>query len=234
MTDVITVPVVPRVHVQGGGEFPVHRIYCVGRNYAEHAAEMGHDTRESPFFFMKPADAVLPVRAGETGTMDYPTLTGDLHHEVELVVAIGDAAAGNGRDVAEEDATRLIFGYAVGLDMTRRDLQAVAKKAGRPWSIAKGFDQSAPIGAIRRVEETGELTSGSIALDVDGAPRQRGDLSDMIWNVRETIAWLSRAWTLKPGDLIYTGTPAGVAAVGRGQTLTGRIAGLSDLVVTLR
>jgi fumarylpyruvate hydrolase len=234
MTDVITVPVVPRVPVHGGGEFPVHRIYCVGRNYAEHAAEMGHDTRESPFFFMKPADAVLPVRAGETGAMDYPTLTGDLHHEVELVVAIGDAAAGNGRDVAEEDATRLIFGYAVGLDMTRRDLQAAAKKAGRPWSIAKGFDQSAPIGEIHRIEETGELGAGAIGLDVDGAPRQRGDLSDMIWNVRETIAWLSRAWQLKPGDLIFTGTPAGVAAVSRGQTLAGRIAGLGDLVVTLR
>jgi fumarylpyruvate hydrolase len=222
------------VQVHGGGEFPVHRIYCVGRNYAEHAAEMGHDARESPFFFMKPADAVLPVRPGETGRMDYPPLTVDLHHEIELVVAIGDAAAGNGRDVAEEDAARLIFGYAVGLDMTRRDLQAVAKKAGRPWSIAKGFDQSAPIGAIHRIEETGELTAGAVALDVDGAPRQRGDLSDLIWNVRETIAWLSRAWTLKPGDLIFTGTPAGVAAVERGQTLSGRIAGLGDLVVTLR
>ena len=234
MTDVITVPVIPRVHVHGGGEFPVRRIYCVGRNYAEHAAEMGHDARESPFFFMKPADAVLPVREGETGAMDYPTLTSDLHHEVELVVAIDDAAAGNGRDVAEEDASRLIFGYAVGLDMTRRDLQAAAKKAGRPWSIAKGFDQSAPIGALHRIEETGELASGSITLDVDGASRQAGDLSDMIWNVRETISWLSRAWTLKPGDLIYTGTPSGVAAVTRGQTLTARIAGLSDLVVTLR
>jgi fumarylpyruvate hydrolase len=183
---------------------------------------------------MKPADAVLPVRAGQRGFMDYPTLTADLHHEVELVVAIGDAAAGNGRDVAVEDAPRLVFGYAVGLDMTRRDLQAAAKKAGRPWSIAKGFDQSAPIGEIVRIEETGELASGAITLDVDGTPRQRGDLSDLIWNVRETIAWLSRAWTLKPGDLIFTGTPAGVAAVGRGQTLTGRIAGLGELVVTLR
>jgi fumarylpyruvate hydrolase len=234
MSDVITVPVVPRVHVHSGGEFPVHRIYCVGRNYAEHAAEMGHDTRESPFFFMKPADAVLPARAGEPVTMDYPSLTHDLHHEVELVVAIGDAAAGNGRDVAEEDAPRLIFGYAVGLDMTRRDLQAAAKKAGRPWSVAKGFDHSAPIGAIHRIEETGELATGAVTLEVDGTARQRGDLSDMIWNVRETIAWLSRAWTLKPGDLIFTGTPAGVGAVGRGQTLTARIAGLGDLVVAVR
>src|ERR1700712_5620887 len=182
MKDVINLPHVPRVPVYGGGGFPVHRIYCVGRNSAEHGAGMGHDARESPFFFMKPADAVLPVREGETGHMDYPSLTNDLHHEVELVVAIGDAAAGNGRDVAEEDAPRLIFGYAVGLDMTRRDLQAVAKKAGRPWSIAKGFDQSAPIGAIHRIEETGELTTGAIGLDVDGAVRQTGDLSDMIWN----------------------------------------------------
>jgi fumarylpyruvate hydrolase len=224
MTDVFPAPVVPRVPVHGGGEFPVRRIYCVGRNYAEHAVEMGHDARESPFFFMKPADAVLPLRGPGPLAMDYPSLTNDLHHEIELVVAIGGAAAGNGRDVAEEDAARLIFGYAVGLDMTRRDLQAVAK----------GFDQSAPIGAIHRIEETGELASGAITLDVDGAPRQRGDLSDLIWNVRETISWLSRAWTLAPGDLIFTGTPAGVAAVGRGQTLTGRIAGLSDLVVTLR
>ena len=231
MTDVITVPAVPRVPVHGGGTFPVHRIYCVGRNYAEHAAEMGHDARESPFFFMKPADAVLPVAAGETGFMDYPTLTADLHHEVELVVAIGDAAAGNGRDVAEEDAPRLIFGYAVGLDMTRRDLQAVAKKAGRPWSIAKGFEQSAPIGAIRRIEETGELTAGAITLDVDGQQRQHGDLSDMIWSVRETIAWLSRAWTLRPGDLIFSGTPAGVGPVVRGQRMAARIERLGELLV---
>ena len=144
------------------------------------------------------------------------------------------AAAGNGRDVAESDALRLIFGYAVGLDMTRRDLQAAAKKAGRPWSVAKGFDQSAPIGEIHRIEETGELSSGAITLDVDGAPRQKGDLSDLIWNVRETIAWLSRAWTLRPGDLIYTGTPAGVGAVTRGQRLAGRIAGLGELRIALR
>jgi fumarylpyruvate hydrolase len=234
MTDVITVPAIPRVPVHGGGTFPVHRIYCVGRNYAEHAAEMGHDAREQPFFFSKPADAVLPVPAGETGQMDYPTLTADLHHELELVVAIGDAAAGNGRDVAAEDAPRLVFGYAIGLDMTRRDLQATAKKMGRPWSIAKGFDQSAPIGPIHRIEETGELAAGEIVLEVDGAPRQRGDLADMIWNVRETIAWISRAWTLRPGDLIFTGTPAGVAAVGRGQVMRGRIAKLGELVVALR
>ena len=234
MTDVITVPTVPRVPVLGGGQFPVHRIYCVGRNYAEHAAEMGHDARESPFFFLKPADAVLPVAEGEEGALDYPTLTSDLHHEIELVVAIGDAAAGNGRDVAEDAAAGLVFGYAVGLDMTRRDLQAQAKKAGRPWSIAKGFEQSAPVGAIRRIEETGELAAGAITLEVDGAPRQKGDLSDMIWNVRETIAWLSRAWTLRPGDLIYTGTPAGVGAVVRGQRLVGRIERVGELRLAVR
>jgi fumarylpyruvate hydrolase len=234
MTDVITVPLVPRVPVQGGGEFPVHRIYCVGRNYADHAVEMGHDARESPFFFLKPADAVLAVRDGEEGTMDYPTLTSDLHHEIELVVAIGDAAAGNGRDVAEDETARLIFGYAVGLDMTRRDLQAQAKKSGRPWSIAKGFEQSAPISAIRRIEETGELTAGAITLEVDGVARQKGDLSDMIWNVRETLAWLSRAWTLRPGDLVFTGTPAGVGGVTRGQRLHGRIHGVGELRLVLR
>ena len=234
MTDVITVPVVPRVPVHGGGEFPVRRIFCVGRNYAEHAAEMGHDARESPFFFMKPADAIVTAREGEAVRMDYPTLTADLHHEVEMVVAIGDAAAGNGRDVAEADAPRLVFGYAIGLDMTRRDLQAAAKKAGRPWSIAKGFEQSAPIGAIHRIEETGELSSGAVTLEVDGQQRQRGDLSDMIWNVRETIAWLSRAWTLKPGDLVFTGTPAGVAAVARGQRMAARIERLGELLVDVR
>ena len=231
MTDVITVPVVPRVPVHGGGSFPVRRIFCVGRNYAEHAAEMGHDARESPFFFMKPAEAIVTAPEGEVVHMDYPTLTADLHHEVEMVVAIGDAAAGNGRDIADVDAPRLIFGYAVGLDMTRRDLQAAAKKAGRPWSIAKGFEQSAPIGAIHRIEDTGELAAGAITLDVDGQQRQRGDLSDMIWSVRETIAWLSRAWTLKPGDLIFTGTPAGVGPVARGQRMAARIERLGELLV---
>ena len=234
MSDVIAAPNVPRVPVHGGGDFPVRRIYCVGRNYAEHAQEMGHDARESPFFFMKPADAVLAVQEGELGKMDYPPMTADLHHEIELVVAIGEAAAGNGRELAPETVANLIFGYAVGLDMTRRDLQTVAKKAGRPWSIAKGFDQSAPIGVIHRIEDTGELDRGEITLSVDGQPRQRGDLSAMIWNVREILVWLSRAWTLVPGDLIYTGTPAGVASVNRGQRLHARIAGLSDLRIALQ
>jgi len=231
MTDVITVPVVPRVPVHGGGQFPVHRIYCVGRNYAEHAAEMGHDARETPFFFMKPADAVLPVRAGETGVMDYPTLTSDLHHEIELVVAIGDAAAGNGRDVAEEDAPRLIFGYAVGLDMTRRDLQMKMREHGRPWEIGKAFDFSAPVGVVRTRADAGEITSGAITLEVDGEVRQKSDLRNLIWSVSEVLANLSTLFALQPGDLIFTGTPEGVGAVKAGERMVARIDGLSDLAV---
>ena len=230
MSHVFSPPEQAAVPVAGGGSFPVHRIYCVGRNYTEHALEMGGTGREPPFFFMKPADAVLPVAEGATGFMDYPGLTASLHHEIELVVAIGRG----GQGIIAADAAGHIYGYAVGLDMTRRDLQNDMKKQGRPWCIAKAFEQSAPIGPIHPIAVTGELTGGAIALDVDGAPRQRGDLSDLIWSVRETIAWLSRAWTLKPGDLIFTGTPAGVAAVGRGQTLNARIAGLGELRVAVR
>jgi fumarylpyruvate hydrolase len=232
--DVFAAPAVPRVPVHGGGRFPVHRIYCVGRNYAEHAAEMGHDTRESPFFFAKPADAVVPVADGEDGVMDYPGLTQDLHHEVELVVAIGEAAALVTGPVDVDRAAELIFGYAIGLDMTRRDLQAAAKKAGRPWSVAKGFDQSAPIGPVHRLAGTGELRAGAITLDVNGTRRQAGDLASMIWSVRETIAWLSAAWRLQPGDLIFTGTPAGVGAVQRGDRMCARIDGLGELRVVVR
>lgn len=220
----VTVP----VH-GGGGAFPVHRIYCVGRNYAEHAQEMGFSGREPPFFFLKPADAVVPVPAGETGRMAYPPLTNDLHHEVELVVAIGRG----GRGIRAEDAAAHIWGYAVGLDMTRRDRQGEMKKAGRPWSIGKAFDQSAPIGPIVPKDQTGELLRGAITLDVNGQPRQRGDLSELIWNVNETIEELSNAWELKAGDLIFTGTPAGVAAVVRGDVMTARIAGLPDLQVAV-
>ena len=231
--DVFEAPRVPRVPVVGGGLFPVHRIYCVGRNYAEHAAEMGADARESPFFFGKPADAVVPVAEGRTGEIDYPTLTQDFHHEVELVVAIGAPAALLTGPVTNDRAAELVFGYAIGLDMTRRDLQAASKKAGRPWSIAKGFDQSAPIGPIHPLAATGELRAGEIALDVNGTRRQTGDLASMIWNVRETIAWLSGAWRLQPGDLIFTGTPAGVGAVQRGDRMTARIAGLGTLEVVV-
>jgi fumarylpyruvate hydrolase len=210
--------------------FPVRRIYCVGRNYAEHAAEMGHSGREPPFFFLKPADAVLPVADGATGEMAYPPLTKNLHHEIELVVAIGTG----GRDIAVEDAARHIWGYAIGLDMTRRDLQGEMKKQGRPWCIGKGFDQSAPIGPIHPIAATGELTRGAITVAVNGQPRQKGDLSELIWSVNETIATLSQAWTLQPGDLVFTGTPAGVGAVVAGDVMEGAIEGLGTLRVAVR
>ena len=215
------------VPVAGGGEFPVHRIYCVGRNYAEHAQEMGHSGREPPFFFLKPADTLVPVSEGATGEMAYPTLTANLHHEIELVVAIGKG----GTHIAAADAPAHIWGYAVGLDMTRRDLQNEMKKLGRPWSIGKGFEQSAPIGPIVPKARCGELLRGAITLDVNGARKQKGDLADLIWNVNETIEQLSTAWTLRPGDLIFTGTPAGVGAVLRGDVMEGRVEGLGSLRV---
>ena len=230
MNAVIPLPAVPTVPVTGGGVFPVRRIYCVGRNYVEHAQEMGFTGREPPFFFMKPADAVVPVAEGETGAIDYPSLTKSFHHEIELVVAIGKG----GRNIAAADAFGHIYGYAVGLDMTRRDLQGEMKKLGRPWCIGKGFDQSAPIGPIHPASATGELSRGAITLAVNGQPRQVGDLSQLIWNVNETIEHLSAAWTLAPGDLIFTGTPAGVAAVVAGDAMLGAIAGLGSLRVAVR
>ena len=230
MSYVIPAPRQATVPVAGGGEFPVRRIYCVGRNYAEHAQEMGFTGREPPFFFMKPADAVLPVADGATGEMDYPPLTKNLHHEIELVVAIGTG----GRDIKVEDAAKHIWGYAIGLDMTRRDLQNDMKKQGRPWSIGKGFDQSAPIGPIHPIARTGELTKGAITVAVNGQQRQKGDLTELIWSVNETIATLSQAWTLQPGDLVFTGTPAGVAAVVPGDVMEGAIEGLGTLRVAVR
>ena len=230
MSYVIPAPRQATVPVAGGGEFPVRRIYCVGRNYAEHAQEMGFTGREPPFFFMKPADAVLPVADGATGEMDYPPLTKNLHHEIELVVAIGTG----GRDIKVEDAAKHIWGYAIGLDMTRRDLQNDMKKQGRPWSIGKGFDQSAPIGPIHPIAKTGELTKGAITVAVNGQQRQKGDLTELIWSVNETIATLSQAWTLQPGDLVFTGTPAGVAAVVPGDVMEGAIEGLGTLRVAVR
>ena len=230
MSLVIQPPAIVTVPVAGGGSFPVHRIYCVGRNYAEHAQEMGFTGREPPFFFMKPADAVVVVEEGATGAIDYPTLTSNLHHEIELVVAIGVG----GRQIAAADAARHIWGYAVGLDMTRRDLQNDMKKQGRPWCIGKAFEQSAPIGPIVPIARTGELTQGAISLSVNGQLRQQGELKDLIWNVAETIETLSNAWTLQPGDLIFTGTPAGVGAVVRGDVMEGRIDGLPALRVAVR
>jgi fumarylpyruvate hydrolase len=229
MSLVFQPPAPATVPTTDGRIYPVHRIYCVGRNYAEHAVEMGHTGREPPFFFMKPADTVLPVAAGETGRMPYPPMTQNLHHEIELVVALG----AGGRDVPAERAAELIWGYAIGLDMTRRDLQNEMKKQGRPWSIGKAFEHSAPIGPIHPKAGTGELTRGAITLDVNGQRRQTGDLSDLIWSVNETIAALSRAWTLAPGDLIYTGTPAGVGAVVAGDALVGAIDRLGELRLTI-
>jgi len=220
-----SVPVVGRAE-----RFPVHRIYCVGRNYVEHAKEMGFTGREPPFFFMKPGDAVVPVAEGETGFIDYPSLTRNFHHEIELVVAIGKG----GRNIAAADAFKHIYGYAVGLDMTRRDLQGEMKKQGRPWCIGKGFDQSAPIGPIHPASVTGELNRGAITLAVNGQQRQVGDLSQLIWNVGETLEHLSRAWTLAPGDLVFTGTPAGVAAVVAGDVMLGAIDDLGSLRVAVR
>lgn len=207
--------------VEGGALFPVRRVYCVGRNYAEHIREMGNDLRDPPFFFDKPADALVTDGA----PIAYPPGTADFHHETELVVAIGTG----GKDIAAADALSHVFGYAVGLDMTRRDLQAEAKKAGRPWTFAKSFDQSAPVGPIVRASAIGHPDKGAITLAVNGAERQRGDLSEQIWSVPETIAFLSRYVTLKSGDLIMTGTPAGVGAVVRGDVLEGAIEGVGTV-----
>jgi fumarylpyruvate hydrolase len=230
MSFVIDPPPAVAVPVAGGGLFPVHRIYCVGRNYVEHAQEMGHTGREPPFFFMKPADALVPVAEGATGQIEYPTLTSNLHHEIELVVAIGTGGA----NIRAADAAKHIWGYAVGLDMTRRDLQNEMKKQGRPWDIGKGFEQSAPIGPLVPKAKTGELLKGAITLAVNGTQKQKGDLSQLIWSVAETIEHLSAAWVLQPGDLIYTGTPAGVGPVVRGDVMEGVIEGLGSLKVAVR
>jgi fumarylpyruvate hydrolase len=219
MDYVIAVPPVPAVPVRGGGLFPVRRIFCVGRNYAAHAREMGHDPdREPPFFFTKPADSILTGGAD----MPYPTATEALHHEVELVVAIGTGGA----SISAARATDHIWGYAAGLDMTRRDLQGDAKKMGRPWDMGKAFDYSAPIGDLVPASALGKYETGHIRLEVNGAARQEGDIADMIWNVAEVIAALSRLVRLEPGDLIFTGTPEGVAAVTAGDVLEGFISGL--------
>ena len=221
----------PAVPVAGSDAlFPVRRIYCVGRNYAAHAREMGFTGREPPFFFMKPGDAVLPVAQGETGQLPYPSLTTDLHHEIELVVAIGQGGA----YIAAQDALSHVWGYAVGLDMTRRDLQAQMKQQGRPWSIAKGFDASAPIGPITPAAQAGDLQQAAIWLRVNGQQRQAGRIDQLIWSVAETIEHLSAAWTLQPGDLIFTGTPEGVGAVQRGDVLEGGIDGLGTLRLAVR
>ena len=209
--------------------FPVRRIYCVGRNYEEHAKEMGFTGREPPFFFMKPADALVVVAEGETGSMPYPTLTKSLHHEIELVACIGTG----GKNIPAAEAMKHIYGYAVGLDMTRRDLQGEMKKQGRPWEIGKAFDQSAPIGPIVPAAQAGDIVNAEISLQVNGTDRQRSSVSKLIWNMAETIEQMSAAWELQPGDLIFTGTPEGVAAVVAGDTLVGNVAGLPTLTIKI-
>lgn len=221
MTYVIPAPAQASVAVSGGGAFPVRRIFCVGRNYAAHIREMGNDTREPPFFFTKPADAVVAT----PGEVAYPMGTEDLHHEIELVVAIGTG----GREITEAEAPAHIWGAGVGVDLTRRDLQAAAKKMGRPWDMAKGFDASAPMGALRPLGPDGAPDAGRIWLSVNDEIRQDADLGDMIWSVPETIAALSRLVALAPGDLIMTGTPAGVGPLNAGDRVAGGIAGLEDL-----
>jgi fumarylpyruvate hydrolase len=205
--------------------YPVGRIYCVGRNYAEHAREMGHDPdREPPFFFMKPANAIVSNGAA----IPYPQATKDLHHEIELVVALGKG----GSNITVGQALDCVWGYGVGLDMTRRDLQGEAKKMGRPWEMGKGFDNSAPCTALLPAAKIGHPAKGAIWLKVNGKITQKGDLAEMIWNVPETISYLSRLVTLQPGDLIYSGTPAGVGPVNAGDKLEGHVDGVGDLTIT--
>jgi fumarylpyruvate hydrolase len=230
MAFVIPQPPAAAVPVKGSSErFPIHRIYCVGRNYVEHAIEMGHSGREAPFFFMKPADAVLIGSEGSAVEMPYPSLTKSLHHEVELVVAIGKG----GRDIPAARAMDHVWGYAVGLDMTRRDLQGEAKKLGRPWDIGKGFEASAPIGAIVPADRAGIGPDTTIELKVNGTVRQTSRIGKLIWSIPEVIEHLSAAWELQPGDLIFTGTPEGVAAVVPGDTLSARVDGVGTLDVKL-
>ena len=217
-----TVPVAGSAHT-----FPVRRIYCVGRNYAAHAREMGFDPdREPPFFFTKPADAIVP----DGSVLDYPMATENLHHEIELVVAIGTG----GSNIAEEMALEHVYGYAVGLDMTRRDQQIAAREKGRPWCVGKAFDHSAPISEIRPAAEIGHPSNARIWLDVNGETRQDSNLTHLIWNIPETIAYLSGLFQLEPGDLIYSGTPEGVGAVGSGDKLSGGVDGVGTLNVSYR
>jgi fumarylpyruvate hydrolase len=223
MTYVFEPPPVPTLGISGETDrFPVHRIYCVGRNYAEHAREMGGDpTREPPFFFMKPADTLLP-----SGTdFPYPTKSTDVHHEIELVAALKSG----GTNISEADALGHVFGYGVGLDMTRRDLQGEAKKTGRPWDTGKAFDLSAPCSDLVRADKVGHPARGRIWLNVNGQVRQQGDLGDLIWSLPEMISYLSTLFTLRAGDLIMTGTPAGVAAVKRGDVLEGGVDGIGGI-----
>lgn len=209
-------------------QFPVRRVYCVGRNYAAHALEMGFDPdREPPFFFCKPADAVVPVAAGQTLNLPYPEQTQNYHYEIELVVAIGEG----GSDIAQEDALAHVFGYATGLDMTRRDLQMEMRQMGRPWEIGKAFDASAPIAPLHLADQVSDLHNAPLWLQVNGVNKQRSNVNCLIWSVAETISYLSRYFRLEQGDLIFTGTPEGVGPVVRGDLMEGGVQGLTPLSV---
>ena len=225
---VIDIGPLPSLPVAGSdARFPVVRIYCVGRNYAEHAREMGHDpNREPPFFFMKAANSV--VQSGST--IAYPVQTKDVHHEIEMVVAIGKG----GKNIPAEKALEHVYGYGVGLDMTRRDIQTEAKKMGRPWEMGKSFDESAPVSEIKPASQVGHPTRGAVWLKVNGQMKQQGDISQMIWSVPEQIAYLSNLITLQPGDLIFSGTPAGVGPVKSGDKLEGHVDGVGDLTVSYK
>jgi len=216
----------PSIPVVDGDPFPVHRIFCVGRNYAAHAREMGHDPdRDPPFFFTKPANAIV---ANNT-TTPYPDETQDMHPEIEMVVALKSG----GYQIAEDRALDTVFGYCVGLDMTRRDMQSGFKDMGRPWDMAKGFDRSAPMSEIHTAASVGHISSGAVTLAVNGDVRQEGDVNQLIWNIPETISFLSSLITLCPGDLIMTGTPSGVSAVVKGDHLIGHVDGLTDLDIRI-
>ena len=230
MSLVIAAPAPITIPVAGGGSFPVRRIYCVGRNYEEHAKEMGFTGREPPFFFMKPADAIVNVAEGTIGAIPYPAGTSNLHYEIELVAAIGIGGA----NIKAADAMKHVWGYAVGLDMTRRDLQGVAKKEGRPWEIGKAFDQSAPIGPIVPAAAAGNPGNASITLSVNGQMKQSSSTSKLIWSIAESIEHLTTYWRLEPGDLIFTGTPEGVGAVVSGDLMEGAVAGVGSLKVQVR
>ena len=230
MSLVFAAPAPITIPVAGGGSFPVRRIYCVGRNYEEHAKEMGFTGREPPFFFMKPADAIVNVAEGTIGEIAYPAGTSNLHYEIELVAAIGIG----GTNIKAADAMKHVWGYAVGLDMTRRDLQGVAKKEGRPWEIGKAFDQSAPIGPIVPAAAAGNPGNAAITLSVNGQMKQSSSTSKLIWSIAESIEHLTTYWRLEPGDLIFTGTPEGVGAVVSGDLMEGAVAGVGSLKVKVR
>ena len=231
MPFVIPQPPVPAVAIAGTDDlFPVHRVYCVGRNYAEHAREMGHDPdREAPFFFQKSPDNLLAAGLAAGRDFPYPPKSDNVHHEIELVAALG----GGGTDIAQDKAIDLVWGYGVGLDMTRRDLQGEAKKAGRPWDVGKAFEHAAPIAPLHPVTETGDMSQARIWPDVNGEARQDSNTNQLIWTVAETISYLSGLFELRPGDLIFTGTPAGVGPVLPGDVLEGGVEGLTGIKITV-